>query len=88
MRKKLIKQLKQKPRIKVVYVNLTYSDVSNIDFSKLIVINGVYHRINKIVDFQPHKKQSTKIELVEYYNLGYDTASVGDVMDLVNDLNL
>jgi len=85
---KMIKQLKQKPRIKVVYVNLTYADVTNIDFSKLVVIDGVYHRINKIVDFQPHKKQSTKIELVEYYNLGYDAQSVGDVMDLVNDINL
>ncbi len=85
---KMIKQLKQKPRIKVVYINLSYSDVCNIDFSKLVVIDGVYHRINKIVDFQPHKKESTRVELVDYYNLGYDAETVGNVMDLVNDINL
>lgn len=86
---KMINQLKSKPRIKTLYVDLTYNDILNLDFTKLIVINGIYHRINKILDYQPHKKQSTKLELIEYYDLGYDEETLGVEMDLSsNNINL
>ena len=35
-----------------------------------IYIDGVYWRIIKIVDYQPNKNQSTKVELIEYPQLG------------------
>ena len=40
------------------------------DFRKLVYIDGVYWRINKVVDYQPNKNQPTKVELVEWLQLG------------------
>jgi len=79
---KMIKQLKQKPRLKIIYLNLKVSDISLLDFKKLVYINGVYYRINKIIDFQPHKQQSTKVELLEYSFLGRDTVLLGESANL------
>ena len=67
---KMVNQLKQNPRLKVIYINLTQSDISRLDFKKLIFIDGSYYRLNKIIDFKPHEKESTKIELQEYFILG------------------
>ena len=79
---KMIKQLKQKPRLKIIYLNLKVSDISLLDFKKLVYINGVYYRINKIIDFQPHKQQSTKVELLEYSFLGRDSVLLGESANL------
>ena len=79
---KMIKQLKQKPRLKIAYFNLKTSDISLLDFKKLVYINGVYYRINKIIDFQPHKQQSTKVELLEYSFLGRDDVLLGESANL------
>ena len=38
----------------------------------------MYYRLNKIIDFKPHLKQSTKVELVEYFELGKDSLLQGD----------
>ena len=67
---RMIQQLKQNPRLKVAYINLNKSDVTNLNFRKLIFIDGQYYRLNKIIDFKPHDKQSTKVELQEYLFLG------------------
>ena len=84
----MLEQLKNKPRIKVVYVNLDYTDILRLDFRKLVYIDGVYYRINKITDFKPHKNESTKIELTEFWDLGAKPIS-GDVMDVyTNGLNM
>ena len=85
---KMIKQLKQKPRIKKIYINLTPSDIYNLSFRKLIFIDGNYFRINKIIDYKPHLKQSTKVELTEYFSLGRDLTTEGSVMDMVNGIDL
>ena len=85
---KMVNQLKNNPRLKVVYLNLDYQDILTLDFRDLIYLDGVYYRINKISDFKPHKNESTKVELIEYFELGTPT-SFGEVMDLrTNGLQL
>ena len=81
---KMIEQLKQNPRLKIVYINLKVSDMMLLDFQKLVYINGVYYRINKIIDFQPHKQQSTKVELQEYVFLGDTTTPTALHIDVEN----
>lgn len=84
----MLEQLKNKPRIKIVYVNLDYTDILRLDFRKLVYMDGIYYRINKISDFKPHKNESTKIELTEFWDLGSSDIS-GDVMDVyTNGLNM
>jgi len=68
--KNMFEMLKAKPRLRTVYVDLKVVDIINLDFTKLIYIDGVYWRMNKVIDYQPNKNQSTKVELVEWINLG------------------
>lgn len=67
---KMIQQLKNNPRIKVMYINLKNNDISKLDFRNLVFIDGYYYRINKIIDYKPHSEESTKVELQEYFYLG------------------
>ena len=84
---KMIAQLKQNPRVKVLYINLSKLDISKLDFRKLIFIDGSYYRLNKIIDFKPHDKQSTKVELQEYFLLG--KSDVDTTVDIdVENLNM
>jgi hypothetical protein len=64
--KKMIEQLKDNPRIRNVYVKLKIKDIMTLDLSKLVNIDGVYWRINKIVDFNPLKNGVTKVELIQW----------------------
>ena len=85
---KMMNQLKNNPKIRTVFVNMTYSDLLRFDFRKLVYLDGMYYRVNKIVDFKPHKNESTKMELVEHIDLGVGSVD-GDIMDLfTNDLNI
>ena len=68
--KNMFEMLKAKPRLRTVYIDLKTTDIINLDFRKLVYIDGIYWRINKIVDYQPNKNQSTKVELVEWMSLG------------------
>jgi len=84
---KMIQQLKSNPRVKSVFLKLKYHDVLNFDFRNIIYIEGVYYRVNKIVDYKPHLNESTRVELVEHFELG--TATIGgDEMDLTEGINL
>ena len=84
---KMVAQLKQNPRVKVLYLNLTKIDISKLDFRKLIFIDGSYYRLNKIIDFKPHDKQSTKVELQEYFLLG--KSDIDTTVDIdVENLNM
>ena len=85
---RMINQLKQKPKIKNLYINLDRKDIALLDFQKLVFINGVYYRINKVIDFKPQDNKSTRVELTEYYNLGRDATSQGEVMDMINGIDL
>ncbi len=73
--KNMFEMLKSKPRLRTVYVDLKVKDIILLDFTKLIYIDGVYWRINKVVDYQPNKNQSTKVELIEWVSLGVFAAT-------------
>ena len=66
----MINQLKDRPRIKTAYFKLSVKDVMNFDFRKLVYINGLYYRVNKIIDYKPHRNETTKVELVEFRESG------------------
>ena len=68
--KTMFEMLKAKPRLRTVYIDLKVKDIVSLDFTKLIYIDGVYWRINKVVDYQPNKNQTTKVELIEWLQLG------------------
>ena len=73
--KNMFEMFKAKPRLRTVYIDLKVKDIITLDFTKLIYIDGVYWRINKVVDYQPNKNQSTKVELIEWRNLGVFAAT-------------
>jgi hypothetical protein len=68
--KYMIEQFKVKPRIQTSYFDIKISDIVVLDFTKLIYVDGCYWRLNKIIDYQPHKNQSTKVELIEWIDVG------------------
>lgn len=68
--RKMFTQLKQNPRIRNVYITLNITDIINLDFRKLIYLDGVYWKINKINDFMPNKNKTTKVELIEWIDVG------------------
>ena len=68
--KESIEMLKRNPRLRTVYIDLKISDIINLDFRKLVYIDGSYWRINKVVDFMPNKNKSTKVELIQWFDLG------------------
>ena len=68
--KPIFEMFKYSPRLRTVYIDLKVTDVINLNFRKLIHIDGVYWILNKIVDYMPHKNQPTKVELVEWIELG------------------
>ncbi len=61
-----IEMLKENPRMRTSYIALKISDIVNLDFTKLVYIDGAYWRINKIIDFIPNKNESTKVELIQF----------------------
>ena len=67
--------LKSNPRIRTAYIDLKITDIVNLDFRKLVYIDGVYWRLNKIIDFKPNQNTSTKVELLEWLQLGDILAS-------------
>ena len=69
--KNMIEQLKQAPRIRTVYINLKISDILNLDMRKLIQIDGAIWRINRIVGYSPANNQSTKVELIQWIEVGF-----------------
>lgn len=68
--KNMFEMFKAKPRLRTLYIDLKTTDIINLDFRKLVYIDGVYWRINKVVDYQPNKNQPTKVELVEWLQVG------------------
>tara|TARA_R110002012_G_scaffold77863_1_gene198540 strand:- start:2602 stop:5154 length:2553 start_codon:yes stop_codon:yes gene_type:complete len=62
----LIEELKRLPRKRSVYINLDITDMTPMDLRKLVYLDGEYWRINKIIDYQPHTHNSTRVELIQY----------------------
>jgi len=71
----MVDMLKTNPRKRIVYIDLKINDIINLDLRKLVYINGVYWRINRVIDYQPNKNQSTKVELLEWIETGAFSAS-------------
>ena len=55
------------------------SDIVNLDIRKLIYIDGCYWRINKVIDYMPQANKSTKIELVEWTDIGESAPSTPNI---------
>ena len=53
------------------YLYLTIEDIYNLDFSKLIYLNGGFWRLNKIVDYNPNRFQTTQVELLKVLETTY-----------------
>ena len=70
----MIDMLKENPRVRNININLKIKDIVNLDFRKLVYIDGCYYRINKIKDFNPLSNTTTKVELIEWVNLGETAA--------------
>ena len=52
-------------KIVALYVNLKPIDILTLDFRKLFKIDGNYYRLNKVIDFDPYGRSSTKVELLK-----------------------
>ena len=68
--KNMIEMIKYNPRVRTVVVNLKIDDIVNLNLRKIIYIDGVYWRINKIIDYKPLGTSLTKVELIEWVDLG------------------
>jgi hypothetical protein len=81
----MIEQLKRKPRIKKLQIDLNVTDIINLDFRKLIYIDNVYYRLYKVNDYQPTKNTTTKVELIEWFDVGDFTADANNTIVLQAD---
>ena len=66
----MFEMLKSKPKLRTAYFDLKAKDIVYLDFTKLIYLDGIYWRINKVVDYQPSKNEPTKVELIEWLQIG------------------
>ncbi len=64
--KVMIDNLIDQPKLRTAYIDLRVSDILNLDFSKPIYIDGIYYKLIKIIDYQPHFDTSTQVELHQY----------------------
>jgi hypothetical protein len=55
-------------KLLTAYIRLTTSDINALDFSKLIYIDGVCFRINKIVDYNATMDDLCQVELLKVIN--------------------
>lgn len=53
----------------IAYLQLTAVDMNNLDFRKLIYINGVLFYLLSVTDYKPNNDESTKVELLKVLNL-------------------
>lgn len=68
--RKMFGMLTDNPRLRIAYFSLKITDIVNLDFTRLIYLDGVYWRINRIIDYIPNQNTSTKVELIEWIEQG------------------
>ena len=83
----MIEGLKRSPRLRTASIVLTITDIVNLDFTRLVYIDGVYWRINKVVDYKPNNNESTKVELIEWFQIGIFAATAPMFGGGNNDFN-
>ena len=71
----MVEMLKRSPRLRTVSLDLKVTDIINLDFRKLVYIDGVYWRINRVVDYMPNNNSTTKVELIEWFQIGVFAAT-------------
>jgi len=71
----MVEMLKRSPRLRTVSLDLKVTDIINLDFRKLVYIDGVYWRINRVVDYMPNQNNPTKVELIEWFQIGVFAAT-------------
>jgi len=64
--KPMISALLAHPKKRVCYIDLKVTDIVQLSFRKMIYIDGVYYRLLKVVDYQPHLNVPTKVELQQW----------------------
>ena len=79
-------------------VMLNSSIINQLNFKKLILIDGVVYRLQKISDFDPGKEQSTQIELIRILQgdsdatpepeTFYRLTEAGDIREIEENTNL
>ena len=58
-------------RLLTLSVKLNEVDILQLDFSKLVYIDGVVYRLNKIIDYNATTRDTCKIELLKTIQLNY-----------------
>ena len=61
----------QDSRLLIANFRLNEQDINQLDFSKLIYIQGVLYRLNKIIDYNATKRDTCKVELLKVINKNY-----------------
>lgn len=58
------------------YFNITYNDFNQFNFNKLVKFDNQLFMVNKIYDFDPNTKESTKVDLIQISDInGYTDAT-------------
>ena len=73
--KNMVEMLKRSPRLRTISFDLKVADIINLDFRKLVFVDGVYWRINRVVDYMPNQNSPTKVELIEWFQVGVFAAT-------------
>jgi hypothetical protein len=69
--KNMIEQLKKSPRIRTVYLNLKIKDILNLDMRRLVYLDESWWRINRISEYSPAKNETTRVELIQWLEVGF-----------------
>lgn len=54
------------PKVRMCSIDLKMNDINKLDFRKMIYIDGVYYKLVKVLDYQPHMNVPTKVELHQW----------------------
>ena len=71
----MFESIKRSPRLRTLSIDLKITDIVDLDFTRLVYIDGFYWRINKIIDYKPNNNESTKVELIEWFQVGIFAAT-------------
>jgi hypothetical protein len=58
-------------KLLLAHFRLTEVDIFNLDFSRLIYVDGALWRLNKVIDYNPLSSDVTKVELLKVIELSY-----------------
>lgn len=65
-------------RMLIATFRLNEQDIRQLDFSKLIFIDGILYRLNKIIDYNASERDVCKVELLKIIQLTYTEPVVSD----------